>query len=218
MSRSLFLALVLAATTAAAELPQLSFTAGWNTQVFAAREYDLVATTDGLSLGRVGLSAGLPLRFGLLELEAAYLAGDTGSFAHGAIPVAFALKEAQLGLAWRVPIFSWLQPYVQLAGGLDWATLTLMSQARLTQTVLTGAGTALLGVQLAVRLGPRGAHRLPALVFDFGAGGVLRPTTRFDAMAPVRAAQDDALGRGTVALGGLPLSGFTARLQLGLRY
>lgn len=218
MNRTFALALALTATTAAAELPQLSITGGWSTQVFAAREFDLVAATDGLSLGRVGLSAGLPFRFGLLELEAAYLAGDTGALAHGNLPAYFSLQEAQLGLAWRVPIFNWLQPYLQLAGGLDWATLTLLNEARLTQTVLTGAGTALLGVQLVVRLGPRGAHRLPALVFDLGAGGVLRPATNFDALAPIRGASDDALGQGTVALGSLPLSGFTARLQLGLRY
>ena len=39
-------------------------------------------------------------------------------------------------------------------------------------------------MQLAVRMGSPKEPRVPWLIFDLGAGAVLRPATRFDAMAP----------------------------------
>lgn len=210
----------LLSTAAAAEVPTLAMSAGYATQVFSARGYDLIGTDDNLHQGRVAVGTGFKLPFGAVDLEGAFATGGTASVSHTNVPVQFELKGVQLGVTYRVPVKSWFHPYAQLAGGYDWATLTLVNTSRLTQTVGSVSGTGLLGVQFAVRMGSRKAQRVPWLIFDLGAGAVLRQVSRFDAMAPMAAtpAPSDPLAQGSVNLGSLPLSGFTARLLVGVRF
>lgn len=218
--RTLLPLLALGSTLALAEVPTLAMSAGYSTQVFAARGYDLIGYADNLHQGRVAVGTGFLLPFGALDLEAAFATGGTSSVSHGAVPVQFALKGLQLGVTFRVPVKSWFHPYAQVAGGYDWATLTLVDSSRLTQTVGSFSGTGLLGVQFAVRMGSQKAARVPFLIFDLGAGAVLRQDSRFDAMAPEAPtpAPSEPLAQGSVNLGSVPLSGFTMRLLVGVRF
>lgn len=217
--RPLVLVALLGATLATAEVPTLSVSAGYNTQVFIARAYDLIGVDDNLHQGRVAVGAGFGVPFGALDFEVGYAGGGTASTSHG-VRVDFALKGVQLGVTYRVPVRAWFQPYAQLAGGYDWATLTLIDPTRLTQTVGNFSGVGLLGVQFAVKLGGATPRRLPWMIFDLGAGAVLRPASHFDAMAPAEPRQPpaDPIVVGSVNLGNVPLSGFTARLLIGVRY
>jgi len=212
--------IVLTSTLAIADVPTLSVTAGYSTQVFMARGFDLIGFDDALHQGRIAVGTGFNLPFGSLDLEVGYAAGGTTSTTHANVPVQFALKGLQLGVTYRVAVRSWFQPYAQVLGGYDWATLTLVNEQRLTQTVSNFSGTGLLGVQFAVRLGGQTRPRVPWLTFDLGAGAVLRPATRFDAMAPTPAkpAPEDPMAQGSVNLGSVPLSGFTGRLLIGVRF
>lgn len=220
MLRTLVCSVVLGATLAAAEVPTLWASAGYSTQVFMARGYDLIGVDDNLHQGRVAVGTGFHLPFGWLDLEVGFATGGTASTTHTSVPVEFVLKGLQLGVSYRVPVRSWFQPYAQLAGGYDWATLTLAGQTRLTQTVSSVSGTGLLGVQFAVRMGGKKETRVPWLIFDLGAGAVVRPASRFDTMAPQTPAKPaaDAIAFGSVNLGSVPLSGFTARLLIGVRF
>lgn len=217
----LFSCLLLASTVAAAEVPTLAMSAGYSTQVFAARGYDLIGYDDALHQGRLAVGSGFTLPFGALDLEAAFATGGTSSASHGTVPVIFALKGVQLGVTYRVPVKRWFHPYAQLTGGYDWATLTLVNTSRLTQTVGSFSGSGLLGVQFAIRMGGKNEVRVPHLIFDLGAGAVLRQVSRFDAMAPEapqQAPSEPPLSQGSVNLGSVPLSGFTARVLVGVRY
>lgn len=216
----LVLSALLAAGTAAADVPQLTLSGGLNTQVFAAREFDLVTFHDDFHQGRIAAAVGFPFSFGLLDVELSYAGGTTANLAHGRVPVSFSLQQASLGLAYRLPLFHWLQPYVQLAGGLDWATLSLFGQRPQNQVRLGGSGTAMAGLQLVLRLGRPGPTRLPSLFLDLAAGAVMRPAARFDALAPATpsAGDEPPPANGVVDLGSLPLSGFSGRLGVGLRY
>lgn len=220
MNRLATLALLLTAPAALAELPPLSVSVGYASQAFGARGYDLVDADDHLALVRVAAGTGVGLPFGALDLELAYLGGGTDGQAHVTVPTAFSLRGVQLAATLRLPVRTWFQPYAQVAGGLDWATLTLGSTARLTQTALTGSGQGLLGVQFHVRLGPSSARRVPWLVFDLGGGGVLRTAAQFDALRPAEPAQPpvDPIGTTSVDVGALPLSGWTFRLLIGVRF
>ena len=220
MNRTLLFAVLACASLAGAEVPTLLASAGYSTQVFGARGYDLIGVDDNLHQGRVAVGTGFNLPFGTLDLEVAFSTGGTRSVSHTVIPVEFALKGLQLGVGYRVAVRSWFQPYAQVAGGYDWATLTLANETRLTQTVGSFSGTGLLGVQFAVRMGGAMSPRVPWLIFDLGAGAVLRPLTRFDAMAPapVRPAPTDPITVSSVNVGSVPLSGFTARLLIGVRF
>ena len=212
--------LLLSASLAAADVPTLAMSAGYSTQVFAARGYDFIGFDDNLHQGRVALGSGLTLPFGALDLEVAFAAGGTKSVVHQTIPVDFALRGLQLGATYRLPVRAWFQPYAQVLGGYDWATLTLVNTSRLTQTSGSFSGSGLLGVQFAVRMGGPKDERPPQLIFDLGAGAVLRQVSRFDAMAPEqpKPAPAEPLAVGSVNLGTMPLSGFTARLLVGVRY
>ena len=180
--KALVLSAVLCSTLAGAEVPTLAFSAGYATQVFTARGYDLIGLDDNLHQGRLALGAGFNLPFGALDLEVGFATGGTHSTSHGTVPVDFALKTLQLGVTYRVAVRSWFQPYLSAAGGADWATLTLLGEPRLTQTTSSFSGTGLLGVQFAVRMGGVKEPRVPQLIFDLGAGAVLRAAARFDAM------------------------------------
>jgi hypothetical protein len=217
---SLFAAMLLSSTIAAAEVPTLSLSTGYSTQVFTARGYDLIGTDDNLHQGRVALGTGFTLPFGALDLEVAFAAGGTKSVTHQSIPVDYALRGLQLGVAYRIPVTAWFQPYAQVLGGYDWATLTLASTERLTQTSGSFSGSGLLGVQFAVRMGGPKEPRVPQLIFDLGAGAVLRQESKFDAMSPEqpKPAPADPLAVSSVNLGTVPLSGFTMRLLVGVRY
>jgi hypothetical protein len=194
--------------------------AGYSTQVFTARGYDLIGYDDNLHQGRVALGSGFTLPFGALDLEVAFAAGGTKSTTHQNIAVDFALRGLQLGVTYRLPVRPWFHPYAQVLGGYDWATLTMVSTSRLTQTSGSFSGSGLLGVQFAVRMGGPKDARPPQLIFDLGAGWVLRQVSRFDSMAPEQSspAPADPIAVGTVNLGTVPLSGFTARLLVGVRY
>jgi hypothetical protein len=220
MLRTLVLSAVLASTFAAAEVPTLSISGGYSTQVFTARGYDLVGVDDNLHQGRIALGTGFTLPFGWLDVEVGFATGGTVSTTHGTIPAEFILKGLQLGVSYRVPVTRWFHPYVQLAGGYDWATLTLADETRLTQTVSNVSGTGLLGVQFAIRMGGHKETRVPWLTFDLGAGAVIRPASHFDAMGPQAAAKPpaDAIPSASVNLGTVPPSGFTARILVGVRF
>ncbi len=218
--KSLASLIALTSTLAIADVPTLSASAGYSTQVFMARGYDLIGIDDNLHQGRVAVGTGFNLPFGSLDLEVGYASGGTFSTTHTNVPVQFALKGLQLAVTYRVAVRSWFQPYAQIAGGYDWATLTLVNEQRLTQTVSNFSGTGLLGIQFAVRMGGQKEARVPWLIFDLGAGAVLRPATRFDSMAPapVKPAPEDPIAQGSVNLGSVPLSGFTGRLLIGVRF
>lgn len=220
MNRTLLFVALVTSTLAAAEVPTLQASAGYSTQVFGARGYDLIGLDDNLHQGRVAAGTGFNLPFGALDMEVAFATGGTNNATHGAVPVQFALKGLQLGVTYRVAVKSWLHPYAQIAGGYDWATLTLARDSRLTQTVGSFSGVGLLGLQFAVRMGSATAARVAWMIFDLGAGAALRPVTRFDAMAPEtpKPAPTDPIAVGNVNLGTLPLSGFTARLLVGVRF
>ncbi len=220
MRTILIAAALLVPSLAAAEVPTLSANLGYSTQVFTARGFDLVNGDDNLHQFRVAVGTGFQLGYGGIDLEVGYATGGTRSLTHGSVPVDFALKGLQLAATYRVPVTPWFNPYVQLAGGYDWATLTLFDETRLTQTVGRLSGVGLLGVQFAVKMGGAAPTRVPWLIFDLGAGAVLRQTPSFDAMgpAPVEKPVPDAIATGTVNLGSVPLSGFTARLLIGVRY
>lgn len=220
MNRTILFVALFGSTLAAAEVPTLQASAGYSTQVFGARGYDLIGLDDNLHQGRVAVGTGFNLPFGALDLEVAFATGGTNSASHGVVPVQFVLKGLQLGVTWRVAVKSWFHPYAQVAGGYDWATLTLAGDSRLTQTVGSFSGAGLLGVQFAVRMGSSKAPRVPWMIFDLGAGAALRPVTRFDAMAPEtpKPAPSDPIAAGSVNLGSVPLSGFTARLLVGVRF
>ena len=212
--------LILASTLASAAVPTLLVSAGYSAQVFSARGYDLIGNDDSLHQGRIAIGTGFVLPLGWLDLEAAFATGGVNNTTHGSVPVQFVLKGLQLGVSWRVPVSTWFHPYAQLAGGYDWATLTLVDDTRLTQTVGNVSGTGLLGVQFAVKMGGAKDLRAPWLIFDLGAGMVIRPVTRFDAMAPAppQTRPEDPIAVGSVNLGSVPLSGFTGRLLVGVRY
>jgi hypothetical protein len=218
--KNFILLIALSATFAAAEVPTLAMSAGYSTQVFAARGYDLIGVDDNLHQGRIAVGTGFKLPFGAIDLEVAFATGGTQSITHGSIPVDFVLKGLQLGVTYRVPVKSWFQPYAQVLGGYDWATLTLVNESRLTQTSGSLSGSGLLGVQFAVRMGGQKEPRVPWLIFDLGAGAVLRQASTFDAMAPEapKPAPAEPLAQGSVNLGSVPLSGFTARLLVGVRF
>jgi hypothetical protein len=219
-TRGILTALLVTASLASAEVPTLAMSAGYSTQVFTARAYDFNGYDDNLHQGRVAIGSGFRLPVGALDLEVAYAGGGTKTVTHNSINVDFALRGVQLGVTYRVPVTQWFHPYAQLLGGYDWATLTLVNTSRLTQTSGSFSGSGLLGVQFAVRMGGPKDARPPQLIFDLGAGAVLRQVSRFDAMAPTQAtpAPADPLAVGTVNLGTVPLSGFTARLLVGVRY
>lgn len=219
MNRTLMM-VAMVSTVASAAVPTLAMSAGYSTQVFTARGYDLIGTDDNLHQFRLAVGTGFVLPLGWVDLEAGFATGGTNSTSHVNVPVQFALKGLQLGVTWRVPVWSWFHPYVQVAGGYDWATLTLVNESRLTQTVGSVSGTGLLGIQFAVKMGGRKALRAPWFIFDLGGGMVIRPVTRFDAMAPTppKTAPEDPIAVGSVNLGSVPLSGFSGRLLVGVRY
>lgn len=220
MNRSLLFVALVASTLAAAEVPTLQASAGYSTQVVGARGYDLVGLDDNLHQGRVAVGTGFNLPFGALDLEVAFATGGTNTASHGVVPMQFALRSLQLGVTYRVAVKSWFHPYAQVAGGYDWATLTIADEARLTQTAGSISGVGLLGIQFAVRMGSARAPRVPWMIFDLGAGAALRQLSRFDAMAPEtpKPAPSDPIAVGNVNLGSVSLSGFTARLLVGVRF
>lgn len=219
-SRLVVFSALLVSTLASAEVPTLSLNLGYSTQVFTARGFDLVNVDDNLHQFRVAAGTGLSLPYGALDVEVAFATGGTKGTTHATVPVEFALKGLQLALTYRVPLKVWFQPYVQAAGGYDWATLTLFDPSRLTQTVGGFSGVGLAGVQFNVKMGGPGERRVPWLVFDLGAGATLRQAPNFDAMGPTPAAKPppDAIATSTVSLGSVPLSGFTARILVGVRF
>ena len=60
--------LVLTSTAALAEVPMLSMSAGYSTQVFTTRGYDLIGYDDNLHQGRIAVGTGFNLSFGALDL------------------------------------------------------------------------------------------------------------------------------------------------------
>ncbi len=218
--RTLLIAALLVSGLAQADVPTLSASVGYATQVFTARQFDLVNLNDNLNQGRVAVGTGFTLPFGALDLELGFATGGTRTLAHGTVPVDFALKGLQLAATYRVPVRPWFSPYAQVAGGYDWASLTLFSEERLTQTVGALSGVGLLGVQLGVKMGGEKLVRAPWLVFDVGAGAVLRQVPHFDALGatPPEKPAVDAIATSQVNLGSMPLSGFTMRVLVGVRY
>lgn len=219
--RALLSSLLLALTVSApalAEVPALAADLGYAATVVPAKALDLVAPQDHLGSFHVGAAATLPVSDAQVDIEAAFNSGGSNTTAHGTVATSLWLRGVEVGARYRYPVRRWLEPYLRLSGAYEWGTLTLLNEASLTQTVGNPSGTALVGVQLPVALA-KGA-RAPKLLLDLGVGYTLRPGFRFDALgpAPVKPAPEDPLGRGTVDLGTLPLSGVAYRITVALRY
>ena len=218
--KTLVLAVLLSGSLAAADVPPLHATVGLSSQLFSARGYDLLDGDDVLLSFRLGAGTSFMLRHFAIDVEAAFSTGGTEALAHAQISSSLALLGFEVSGTARWLLLSWLQPYVRLGAGADWATLTLFNTTRLTQTVGNVAGHAGLGVPLTARL-TKPEQRGVFLVADLGAGGVLRPAYDFDAMspAPIVGPQADPIGgRGAVNVGALPLSGITIRANVGVRF
>lgn len=200
-------------------LPPLSLSLGYSAQVFTSRSFDLVASADHLQMFRVGIGYSLPVPRGTLDLEVAFSTGGTQDFAHGTVPVQFGLFGVEAGGSWRYPLLAHFEPYVHLGAGWDWASLTIVDQTRLTQTVSNISGSAMLGAQVPFKLGPDDSHA-PWLLLDLGVGYILRPGASFHAMAPAQASPtpEDPIAHATTNLGTLPLSGIQYRVLLTLRF
>lgn len=218
MSARTLLGLVLLAAPAWA-LPPVSLSLGYSAQVFSSRQYDLVATDDTLQQFRAGAGYALPVWRGFLDLELAFSTGATGAQSHGGIAATLVLRGVGLDVGFRLPVFRHFHPYVLVGGGYDWASLTLFDTSRLTQTVGTLGGKAMLGAQVPFKLGPADS-RAPTLLFDVGLGYVGRPNAPFHAMAPAPTGargDEPPIARAGTDLGSLPLSGITYRVLLTIR-
>lgn len=218
--KTLFAALLVSASVASAEVPPLHATVGVSSQLFSARGYDLVDVDDHLVSFRLAAGTTFELSRLRLDVEAAFRAGGTATSAHASVPTSLELLGVEVAGVARWPVLPWLHPWLKVGVGYDWATLTLVSSTRLTQTAGLVAGQAALGVQVLVRLS-RAEQRGVFFIADFGAGGVLRPAAVFDSVgpAPVVGPQADPLGaRGRVNVGSLPLSGITLTWNAGLRF
>ncbi|MEW5739385.1 MAG: hypothetical protein AB1938_10690 [Myxococcota bacterium] len=217
--RALFaLATALVASTSQAAWPTLAASAGYESQIFTSRSYDLVDTNDFLPMFRVGAGAGFEVGRGFLDLTLSFSTGASRETAHAAqVATEFWLRGLELTGMYRRPVLSWLEPYAQLGLGWDWATLTFISASRSSQTVSNVAGSGLVGVQLPVRMGT-GRGRLPFMIFDVGGGYVLRPDYAFDAMAPERSDLPEPIADGSVNLGRLPMHGWVWRVLVSVRW
>jgi len=226
------LAAVVVGFAARAEVPTLSASIGYSSEVYTSRSWDLVDDDDHLPMLRVGAGTSFEVASGFVDVEAAFQSGASRGAAHSTVSTDFWLRGVRVGAAYRYPLWRFFQPYVQLGGGVDWATLTLIAPSRLTQTVPAGVGTALVGFQVPIRLGgpvawASGPHTRPAddvrrpfLVLDIGLGGVLHSGTSFSSMQPEAPAKPpvDPLGQGSVDVGSIPLTGFTFRVLASARW
>lgn len=219
--RLALLAALLGPAAALADRPELSASLGLLNEFHGNRAYDLVDTDDHLPAGRVAAGASVPVGAGFLDGDLAFRWSGTSATAHGSIATDLGLLGVQLGATYRRPVWTYLHVTGTVLGGLDWVTLSLASATRLSQTVLSPAGTALLGAQVPIPLG-RLHEKGPVLVLLADAGYTLRPTLGFHRLAPapitVAAGADPAIPRGTVDVGSLGLSGFTWRLQAAVRF
>lgn len=218
--KTLFAAVVLAASVASADVPPLHATVGLSSQIFSARGYDLIDTDDVFMSFR--LSGGTTFDFGRwrLDAEGTFTTGGVDGVAHTQVPTGLSLIGFEVSGTARWAILSWLHPYARLGVGADWATLTIFNSTRMTQTVGNVSASGTIGAQLSVRL-TKAEQRGVFLIADVGAGGVLRPAYDFDAVAPapIIGPQADPIGgRGAVNVGPLPLSGITIRASAGLRF
>lgn len=219
MMRSMFAAVLLgAAAASAADVPQLSFSLGYQTQLYTSRGYDLVDVDDNLPMFRLATGTGIPVLRGTLDVEAAFSTGTSRESAHGSVPVELWLRGVEVGATYRYPLVRFLEPYAHLAVGWDWATLQLLNESRLSQTVSHISGQGLVGLQMPIRLGNALARRL-VLVLDLGGGYVLRPDYAFTAMAAAAAPPSpDPVARGAVNVGSLSMHGGVIRALISLRY
>jgi hypothetical protein len=219
-SLTLVLGALALALPAHAELPTLTADVGTVATVVPARQLDLVDSQDHLAAFHVGAGVSLDVPRGVLDLDLAYASTGTDHSAHAsAFSASLWLRGVEVGARYRWAVRPWFTPYLRVAGGWDWGTLTLLDESQLTQTVGHPEGTALAGVQLAVPL-EKGGARAVQFVLDVGAGYTLRPGYRFDAMGPKPPDQkpDDPIARGTIDVGTMPLSGVAYRITLSLRY
>jgi hypothetical protein len=217
MSRSVLLAFALLAAPALA-LPPVSVSLGYSAQVFSARSYDLVGGHDHLQQIRVGAGYALPVWRGFLDLELAFATGSTGQVTHNNVPTSFVLRGLEAGAAFRLPMFKHFHPYLLVGAGWDWSTLTVLNDARLTQTVSDLSGRAMLGAQIPFKLGPS-YSRAPFLMLDLGLGYVARSGAGFHAMGPSPGygVQEDPIPHGNTDVGTLPLSGIAYRILVTCR-
>lgn len=218
MKKLFVIASALLASTSQAAWPTLSASIGYESQIFTSRSYDLVDTNDYLPMFRVAAGTGFEVGPAFIDVDLAFTSGASRETAHSIVPTELWLRGVQVGGTYRYPVLRWLHPYAHVGLGWDWATLTMFSEARMTQTVSNFAGTGLLGVQLPVRMGI-GNGRLPFMVFDIGGGYVVRPDYAFNAVAPKpNNSATDPVGQGSVNLGSLPMHGATFRVLVSIRW
>ncbi|MFL5322611.1 MAG: hypothetical protein ACJ790_23320 [Myxococcaceae bacterium] len=210
--------LLAARASAAAELPPISVSAGYASEVFTSRSYDLVDSDDHLPMFRIG--AGYQLRqfsFGMLDVEGAFHTGGAGESVHVVNTSGLAFRGVELGGNLRRSVWTHFEPYAHLGVGYDWATLTLNGGASLTQTVSRPAVNGMLGFQIPMPLAL--TENAPALIIDIGVGYTLRPGFGFHELrAPEPVKQpDDPIASAAVNVGTLPLSGISYRIGLTFR-
>ncbi len=217
--RLALLAALVTALPARADWPTLSATVGYASQVYLSRSWDLVDDNDHLPMGRIGAGVTFEMAAGLVDVEAAYQAGNTSQTLHTAGPAQLALQGFDVGASYRWPVLRYLHPYLHLGLGWDWATLTVYGDARLLQSVSNFAGSGMVGVQVPLVLNPK-LKRSAVLLLDLGFGGVLRPGYAFDAMAPKPPDKkpEDPIAVRPTDLGTLPMSGLAYRLLVTVRY
>ncbi len=230
--RALLLAVVFASTTALAApplqlvrtspkptgfVPKLYGGAALATTLITPRAYDFVDTDDvhtGVAL-TVGYSFTLKRAF--LDVELGFTTGGTRSAVHSSLSTDFAWRAVEAGVGYRYALFKHLHPYAKLLGGVDIATLTIVSTERLTQTVVGGAGQALVGVQVPVYF--ERPTDTASIVLDAALGAGLHSGLAFDKLGPTPPQKPaaDAIPRGSTSIGSLSLSGFTFRVGLLVR-
>jgi hypothetical protein len=199
--------------------PPLTASAGLAAQVVTNRSFDLVSEDDHLSMGRI--AAGYTLEIGdrLLDLEVGYQSGTASATLHETRPATLVFRGLDLGAAYRIPLYRYLEPYARASLGWDFATLSVGPSGTLEQRVSHPSLTALLGLSVPLITVKHREVWHQWLVFDVGMGYSARPSFHFDALAPKKPTRPDpdAVARAPVDLGTLALSGIAYRFTLTLR-
>ena len=218
MKKLLLASLLLGGSAFGADLPPVSASLGYASEVFSSREYDLVDGDDHLPMWRLGAAYTLRPARGILDLELQVHTGATSESAHQALESKLWLRGVGAGATWRYPLYRHLEPYARLGASYDWATLTMGGENRLEQTVSRPAANGMLGLQVPMPLRPDGEN-IPAIVLDFGVGYTLRPAFAFNAMAPREPDEpaEDPIARVPTNLGDISLSGISYRILLSFR-
>ena len=212
---------LLAAPATARATPPLVLTTGFSGQAITDRSWDLVDVDDHLPMAHVAAGWAFDVSGGRLEASLGFLSGSTRATLHDSHEAALMLRSLELGATFRHPFARRFEPYVRLAGGFDWATLSIGSEGTLEQRIARPSATAMLGaaIPLVVTTSSLSGRRHEWLLLDLGVGYTVRPSFDFDALAPAEPDRPaaDGIARTPTDLGQLAMSGVAYRLGLTLR-